>query len=149
MVRRLDNIQPFYGRFHTRLRRDFDARIRKENTIQLKTYCLNIRKNLQPSANCSARLSAAILIPFSNYASPRQAYLRISRRLSILKALPICFPNSSLNGISSISRFTLTALALQSVRIAGERVFARKKIDSIQFVNTFQIQKSRKRLFLL
>ena len=69
---------------------------RERRTIWLKTYYSNTRKNLPPSVKCSASLSAAILIPFSNSANPRQACLPILPRLNILKVLPISFPNSKL-----------------------------------------------------
>ena len=49
-------------------------------------------------------------------------------------------PNSSQNGIKFILQYILTALALQSVRIADERVFAKGKTNGIFFVNTRQKQ---------
>ena len=45
-------------------------------------------------------------------------------------------PNSSQNGIKFILQYILTAIALQSVRIADERVFAKGKTNGIFFVNT-------------
>ena len=77
---------------------------RERRTIWLKTYYLNTRKNFPPSANCSARLSAEILTPFSNSANPRQACLPILPRHNILKVLPICFPNSRLQEKSALKR---------------------------------------------
>ena len=106
-VRRLDNIHgvaviPYspYGLRTYRLRRISSTacavirmRGRERRTKWQRIYCSSILKNLPPSANCSVNLSAAILIPFSNSANPRQACLPISQRLNILKALPICFLN--------------------------------------------------------
>ena len=69
-----------------------------------KIYCLNIQKSLPQSVKCSVNLSTAILIPFSNFANPRQACLPISPRHNIPKALPICFPNSRLQEKSARKR---------------------------------------------
>jgi hypothetical protein len=46
--------------------------------------------------NYSANLSAVIPTPFFSFANPRRVCLPISPRRNILKALPICSPNSRL-----------------------------------------------------
>ena len=72
----------------------FGCEGRERRTKWQKISYLNILKNLPQNVNYFANLSAVILTPFSNFANPRQACSQISPRRSILKALPICSPNS-------------------------------------------------------
>ena len=107
---RLDNIQHFalipyspYGLRTYRLRRiSYTTTLwlgcegRERRTLWLKTYCLNIPKSLQQSANCYADLSAVIPTRFFSFVNPRRVCLPTLPRLNILKVLPICFQNSKL-----------------------------------------------------
>lgn len=115
MFRRLDNIQHFVlipyspcGLRKYRLRRISSTAtpwLRREmRKLWQKIYCLNIQKNLPQNANCFANLSAVIPTRFSNFANPCQVCLPILPKRNILKALPICSPNSRLQEKSAWKR---------------------------------------------